>query len=96
MQAAGPVASSVTPAGVTIYNCAYFGERMPFLPASFGRREGDSFMRVIALISLIVISCIAISFLMNGRGMSTTELASSADLDWNAFNAQLSHDWYCE
>ena len=53
-------------------------------------------MRVIALISLIVISCIAISFLMNGRGMSTTELASSADLDWNAFNAQLSHDWYCE
>jgi hypothetical protein len=74
-------------------------------------REGGSLLRIASSISLILISCAAVSYVLNADKVSSdVKLAkvssdvksgvplkapsSSSDLDWGAFNAQLSHDWY--
>ena len=52
-------------------------------------------MRVATSLSLIIVSLIVASFVLNHDDASSdVKLASSSDLDWGAFNAQLSHDWY--
>jgi hypothetical protein len=59
-----------------------------------GSRDGVGLLRIAGSISLVILSCITLSILYNVEDASSNvQLESASDLDWGAFNQQLSHDW---
>jgi hypothetical protein len=63
------------------------------MPA-YGSRDRVGLMRIAGSISLVIVSCIALTLLYKAEDASNVQLESASDLDWGAFNQQLSHDWH--
>ncbi len=59
-----------------------------------GSRDVVGSLRIAGSISLVILSCLILSVLYYSEDApSKVQLESASDLDWGAFNQQLSHDW---